>query len=112
MFHIGSTAILGAHGAYAEKNFFFATASMWTLDRLSSFVKTTRSEEENRKKRILRFVFDQPWSKGDQETFRRGALVRAETPKAGNKEERPKSWCARRAYHLHPYFSDNLRYAP
>jgi len=47
-------------------------------------------------------------SKGDQETFRRGALVRAETHKErGDRKVDPLS---RRAHHVHPYFSDNLKY--
>jgi len=49
-------------------------------------------------------------SKGDQETFRRGALVRAETPKKGKKEKRFAKWYARRSYQVHPYWTTNLKY--
>jgi hypothetical protein len=56
------------------------------------------------------YLPDETRSKGDQETFRRGALVRAETPKKGKKEKRFAKWYARRSYQVHPYWTTNLKY--
>jgi hypothetical protein len=60
-----------------------------------------------------RFVFDQEptrgWSKGDQETFRRGAMVRAETPST-QLRDRFRKWNSRVSYRQHPYWTDNLKY--
>jgi hypothetical protein len=69
-----------------------------------SNVNDTRTKTIGRKD-SPRYVFDQElpvWSKGIQESFRRGPRERAETPK---------NPLARRAHKVHPYFSDNLRYA-
>jgi hypothetical protein len=59
------------------------------------------------RKRIGKYDFSAPGprDKGDQETFRRGALVRAEILK-----DRKVSWNAKGCFKVHPYFSDNLRY--
>jgi len=75
-----------------------------TLDRLSSVVK----DIESRRKRIGKYDFSAPNSrdKGDQETFRRGALVRAEILK-----DRYRNWDSSGAYKIHPYWSFNLKYA-
>jgi hypothetical protein len=62
-------------------------------------------------KLIGKYDFSEPrprWSKGDQETFRRGALVRAETPR--EKERKWKKWYSKSCYHEHPYWTDNLKY--
>jgi hypothetical protein len=60
-------------------------------------------------KRIVTFDDFQlpPRSKGDQETFRRGALVRAETPW---KTDKYRKWNDSRSYRVHPYWSSNLKY--
>jgi hypothetical protein len=95
---------------------------------VGSFFRTTsrpreslgRAEEIFEKMKQLSHIFREkgivtkddysplPWSKGDQETFRRGALVRAETPKI--ERDRFRSWNSRRSYREHPYFSRNLKY--
>jgi hypothetical protein len=54
--------------------------------------------------------FRSPWSKGSQETFRRGALARAETPIGRNKERPFRAWNQQRSYREHPYWTANLRY--
>jgi hypothetical protein len=61
-------------------------------------IRTILREKIERKKWILT---DPLRSKGGQETFRRGALARAETPK---------KWYNKRAYREHPYWTDNLKY--
>jgi hypothetical protein len=77
-----------------------------TLDRLSSVEKVKTLKEILRDQGIAtKDDFSPLWSKGDQETFRRGALVRAETPR-----DRVVVWNQRRNYRVHPYFTSNLKY--
>jgi hypothetical protein len=69
---------------------------------------------EDRKKRIGKLDSPQSLlngsrSKGSQEAFRRDPKAGIETPRRLRKERFPE-WFCRRAYHEHPYFSDNLRY--
>jgi hypothetical protein len=79
-----------------------------TLDRLSSIEKMKTIRQILREKGIVKKDdYPLPWSKGDQETFRRGALVRAETPKH---EQRFRRWDSRKSYSEHPYWTANLKY--
>jgi len=64
------------------------------------FMRNTQSRK-NSKERLLRYTFDEPRCKGNQEAFRRVPRDRAETPKSWNKAS---------AYRVHPYWSENLKY--
>jgi hypothetical protein len=93
--------------------------SSWRTDFLSKarLSGSCRQENVNESKqklvrtRIGKYDFSAPRldrSKGDQETFRRGALVRAETPKS--ERDRYRRWDSRKSYREHPYWSTNLKY--
>jgi len=66
-----------------------------------SFSVKNKTSRKNSKERLLRYTFQEPWSKGNQESFRRVPRERAETPK---------SWNRASAYKVHPYWSENLKY--
>jgi hypothetical protein len=68
---------------------------------LSTFMRNSQGRK-NSKERLLRYTFQEPWSKGNQESFRRVPRERAETPK---------SWNSSRCYKEHPYWTNNLKYA-
>jgi hypothetical protein len=78
----------------------YPPSSASTLDRLSSIEKMKTIRQILRDQGIVKKDdYPLPWSKGDQETFRRGAMVRAETPKH---EQRFRRWDSRRSYSEHP----------
>jgi hypothetical protein len=68
-----------------------------------SFSAGVGNVNDTRRTRIGKYDFSapNPRSKGDQETFRRGALVRAETPKYFHFRRGGER---RRDYHEHPYW--------
>jgi hypothetical protein len=68
------------------------------VGNLNDSIVRILKEKPERKIRILPVP---TWSKGSQESFRRWRPARAETPQQWNK---------RKAYRVHPYFTDNLKY--
>jgi len=93
---------------YPVRDFFSPSCPILnSIPALGKNVNDTSGKHNRQEKTPPRYVFDQPLGKGCQEAFRRGHLAVSET----QLQDHRKYWDSRRAYSVHPYFSNNLKYA-